>query len=253
MNFPWFFKKTTNTTHEKTFRDVTSVQSEVVDVALHQLKTPMVALKWSIKMLLDKSLGPLTVEQESVLLQDYTSCNRAISTIESILKADRIEKQNLILHILNNNLVAIANNKITELRRTAEMKKITLAFSTDNDPTLEKIPCDAERISDVFQNLISNAIDYTPENGTVSVSLRRFGNDARVAVSDTGIGIPKDHQKNIFVKFYRAPNGARIDPNGTGLGLFIAKTIIEKHAGKCWFESEENKGTAFFFTLPLKS
>ncbi|MFA6094925.1 MAG: HAMP domain-containing sensor histidine kinase [Candidatus Paceibacterota bacterium] len=253
MNFPWFFKETATAANKQTnFRNVTSVQSEVVDVALHQLKTPMVALKWSIKMLLDKSLGPLTVEQESILLQDYTSCNRAISTIESILKADRIEKQNLILHILNNNLVTIANNKITELRRTAEMKKVTLTFSADNDPALEKIPCDAERISDVFQNLVSNAITYTPENGTVMVSLRRFGNDIRTAISDTGIGISKDHQKNIFVKFYRAPNGARMDPNGTGLGLFIAKTIVEKHGGKCWFESAENKGTTFYFTLPIK-
>ena len=149
-------------------------------------------------------------------------------------------------------IAIIANNKIIELRRTAEMKKLTLTFSADNDPVLEKIPCDAERISDVFQNLVSNAISYTPENGTVAVSLRRFGNDVRVSVSDTGIGISKDYQKNIFVKFYRAPNGARVDPNGTGLGLFIAKTIIEKHAGKCWFESAENKGATFYFTLPIK-
>ena len=110
----------------------------------------------------------------------------------------------------------------------------------------------------VFQNLVSNAIKYTPENGEINIKIKKEGENALIVVKDTGYGIPKDAQSKIFTKFYRADNVRTQDPNGNGLGLYIVKAIVEKSKGKIWFESEEDKslpagrhGTTFFVSLPL--
>jgi two-component system sensor histidine kinase VicK len=118
---------------------------------------------------------------------------------------------------------------------------------------LPKIRFDSERIKLALQNLVDNAIAYTPSGGKVEVSLKRKKNCVEVAVKDTGVGIPKEQASRVFSKFFRGSNVVKLDTEGTGLGLYITKNIIEKHGGKIWFESKEGKGTTFYFTLPFKS
>jgi signal transduction histidine kinase len=228
----------------------TNPQSDTIAVVLHQLKTPLVAIKWSLKMLLDKSIGPLNEEQESIISEDLINAERAIQEIQGILKADRIDRHELVLHLDAVNIAHVAESKIKQQIPTAEAKKISLKTDFERDLP-ETISLDADRIADVFQNLISNAICYTPKGGLVTVGIKRENESILVWVKDTGIGISPDHQASIFTKFYRTPNGAKSDPSGTGLGLYIAKSIVEKHGGKIWFESTAKKGTTFYFSLPI--
>jgi len=111
---------------------------------------------------------------------------------------------------------------------------------------------DVEKMRLAINNLVDNAIRYTPPGGRVTVSLSYDKKEIEFSVKDTGVGIPKDQQERVFTKFFRGANVMRMATEGTGLGLFITKNIIEAHGGKIWFESEENVGTTFHFTIPLK-
>ncbi len=104
----------------------------------------------------------------------------------------------------------------------------------------------------VIQNFLDNAIRYSPEGGKISISLNSDGKNIQFKMQDFGMGIPKNQQDKIFTKFFRGDNAVRVNTVGSGLGLFLAENIIEAHSGKIWFESEENKGTSFYFTLPIK-
>jgi signal transduction histidine kinase len=111
---------------------------------------------------------------------------------------------------------------------------------------------DVEKIKLAVQNLIENAIKYTPNRGSIEVNLRANKKEVELSVKDTGVGIPEDQKSRIFTKFFRGSNVVRIDTEGSGLGLFISKNIIEAHGGRIWFDSEEGVGTTFYFTLPVK-
>ena len=114
-----------------------------------------------------------------------------------------------------------------------------------------KINVDPNLIRIVFQNLISNSVKYTPQNGTIVVSLKKEGDNVLISVSDTGYGIPLNQQSKIFKKFFRADNVVDKETDGTGLGLYIIKEIVEKSGGKIWFSSKENQGSTFFVSIPL--
>jgi signal transduction histidine kinase len=135
----------------------------------------------------------------------------------------------------------------------AKRKKLKLIFQKPKDK-VPKIEIDPEKISIVFQNLLDNAIHYTKSEGMIKFSIKYLKNKKEIFVSvkDSGIGIPESQQKRVFQRFFRAVNAVKTETVGTGLGLFITKNIIEAHHGKIWFESVENKGTTFYFTIPVK-
>jgi signal transduction histidine kinase len=132
-----------------------------------------------------------------------------------------------------------------------EIKRKNLEFTFNKPQELPKVNVDVEKISLAIQNLLDNAIRYTPSGGKITVSLETKGNYIEFSIKDTGIGIPKTQQERIFTKFFRGSNALKTETEGSGLGLFIVKNIIEAHGGKIWFESEEGKGTTFYFTLPV--
>lgn len=110
---------------------------------------------------------------------------------------------------------------------------------------------DKEKIQMVIDNLLRNAIKYTPKNGKIVISVKKGKKEVNFSIEDNGVGIPKDQQKRIFTKFFRATNIRKIDTTGSGLGLYITKNIVNAHHGKIWFISKEGKGTTFFFNLPF--
>ena len=138
---------------------------------------------------------------------------------------------------------------IKDIAPQAKLKKIEIG--KEYDKNLSQMNLDPGLITVIFQNLVSNSIKYTPEGGKIIIAVKKDGKNALISVKDAGCGIPKDTQPKIFDKFYRADNARIQDPNGSGLGLYIVKAIVEKSSGKIWFESEENKGTTFFVSLPL--
>ena len=128
--------------------------------------------------------------------------------------------------------------------------RISLVFN-DYPGQLPKVFVDKEKIKISIENLVENAINYTPKNGTVTLALSKdTNNNILISVKDTGIGIPKDQQERIFTKFFRSGNALRVQTEGSGMGLFVSKNIVESHKGKIWFESAEGQGTTFFILLP---
>ncbi len=230
-------------------KKIEELKSEFVSIAAHQLRTPLSAIKWTLKMLLDGDLGEITPEQKNFIEKTYQANERMIHLINDLLDVSRIEEGRYVYKPTLIRLDTIVEKMVNSYKELAENKGLVLELKVENGSFLVKV--DVEKIKLAIQNLLENAISYTPKGGRVTVSLKERENEIEFSIKDTGVGIPKDQQKRIFSKFFRAPNVMRMQTEGTGLGLFITKNIIESHGGKIWFESEEGKGTTFYFTLPL--
>lgn len=230
---------------------VEQMKTEFVSLAAHQLRTPLSAIKWTLQMLLAGDLGPINEEQREFIEKTYRSNERMIALINDLLNVTRIEEGRYLYKLTLADIKELVQKVIDSLKADIQRKKIKFKFEKPSKK-IRKIRVDAEKITLAVQNLINNAIQYTPISGEVIVSLRRVEDDIEFSVKDAGIGIPKDQQDRVFTKFFRGANAIRMETEGTGLGLYIAKNIIEAHGGGIWFESEENKGSTFSFVLPIK-
>jgi len=212
------------------------------------LRTPLSAIKWTLKMILDGDLGSLTKEQREFLEKTYQSNERIINLINDLLNVTRIEEGRYIYKPQTTEILPIIESLLKSYEGMIQKKNLTLELK--KPPKLPKVKVDIEKISLAIQNLLENAIIYNVPNGKIEITLEDKGEEIQISVKDTGIGIPKDQQQRMFTKFFRGSNAMKIDTEGSGLGLFITKNIIDAHGGKIWFESEEGKGTTFYFTLP---
>ncbi len=232
-------------------KEIERLKTEFVSIAAHQLRTPLSAIKWTLKMLLDGDVGEVSEEQRSFLEKGYESNERMINLINDLLNVARIEEGRFLYELEEVSLVEIVEKIINLVKSAAKQKKIKLNFKKP----VKKIPLvkvDEEKIELVVQNLLDNAIRYSKAGGEVTVSVEYDKMGVRVMIQDSGIGIPEKQQNRLFKKFFRADNAVKKKTEGTGLGLFICKNIIEAHGGKIWFESEIGKGTTFWFVLPDK-
>jgi PAS domain S-box-containing protein len=225
------------------------MKTEFVSISAHQLRTPLSAIKWTLKMFLDGDLGKLTKEQREFLEKTYKSNERMINLINDLLNVARIEEGRYLYRPVLADIVPICQSVIDSYKEEIEKKNLKFEFKKPKE--LPKVRVDIEKISLAIQNLLENAILYNLPGGKIEISLKLKENKIEFSIKDTGIGIPKELQRRVFTKFFRAPNAMRIETEGSGLGLFITKNIIEAHGGEIWFESEEGKGTTFYFTLPV--
>jgi PAS domain S-box-containing protein len=230
-------------------KEIERMKTEFVSISAHQLRTPLSAIKWTLKMFLDGDLGKITKEQREFLEKTYKSNERMINLINDLLNVTRIEEGRYLYRPVLADIVPICQSVIDSYKEEIEKKKLKFEFKRPKE--LPKVRVDIEKISLAIQNLLENAILYNLPGGKVEISLKLKENKIEFSIKDTGIGIPKDQQKRVFTKFFRAPNAMRMETEGSGLGLFITKNIIEAHGGEIWFESEEGKGTTFYFTLPV--
>jgi len=228
--------------------ELDSVKSEFISVAAHQLRTPLSAIKWTLSLLLDGDAGAITAEQKELFEKAAQSNERMIRLIEDMLTVTRIESGKATFVSVPVSLGEILSGIVTEVSSTASDKGLTLTLAPI--PEHRTILGDDEKLRSVFQNLLENAIRYTPKGGSIALSLLQREHMIEVRISDTGIGIPEKQRMNIFSKFFRADNAVKTVTDGTGLGLYVAKTIVEKHHGTLRFESIEGKGTTFIITLP---
>ncbi|MBU0546591.1 MAG: ATP-binding protein [Patescibacteria group bacterium] len=232
-------------------RIIERIKTEFVSLAAHQLRTPLSAIKWTMKMLLEGDLGPITDEQREFINKTYQSNERMIELINDLLDVARIEEGKYLYKPVFTNIEPIVKFVINSFKQEIEDRKIKLEFKKSFG-VLPKAKVDIEKIRLVIQNLLENAVKYTKPGGDVTVSLKQIKDKIEFSIKDTGVGISQDQQKRIFTKFFRAANVVRMETDGSGLGLFIAKNIVEAHGGRIWFESEEEKGTTFYFNLPIK-
>jgi two-component system sensor histidine kinase/response regulator len=239
------------------FRDITQekevdkAKTEFVSLASHQLKTPLSAVSWYSEMLSDETAGKLNDQQKDFIKEIREGNDRMIKLINGLLNVSRIDMGTLSISPEPVNLATEMDSVLTEQQFGIKAKRLQVVKKYDK--TLPKINLDLNLIRIVLQNLLSNAVKYSRENGQISIEIKKFNaKEAYVAVTDNGYGIPKIQQPSIFKKLFRADNVKSMKVEGTGLGLYVAKAVVEAFGGKIDFKSEENKGTTFFFTLPLK-
>lgn len=235
-----------------TLRDVDRSKTEFVSIASHQLRTPLSAIRWYIEMLLAGDAGKLSDKQREYMDEVYTSTARMVELVNALLDASRLELGTFSVSNETIDIVQLANDIMSEQKISALQKKLDISISTDTE--IPKIQSDLKSLRMVMQNLLSNSIKYTPENGKIKISFSIFkSNNILIKISDNGYGIPKPQQDRIFTKFFRADNVRLKSTEGTGLGLYIVKLIIDNYGGRIRFESEENKGTTFYITIPIKN
>lgn len=229
---------------------VEKLKTEFVSLAAHQLRTPLSAIKWTLKMLLDGDLGKVNPSQREYIEKTYKSNERMITLINDLLNVTRIEEGRYLYKQNLTEVQSLVEFVISSLKEKAKNQDVKLVFKKPKKE-MPKIKADVEKIRMAIYNVINNAISYTLSGGKVEVLLTKEDSNMKIAISDSGIGIPEDQQKRVFSKFFRADNAVKEDTTGTGLGLYITKNIIEAHKGKIWFESESGKGTTFYITIPF--
>jgi signal transduction histidine kinase len=224
-------------------------KDEFISMASHQLRTPLTSIKGYISMVLDGDMGEITPQQRKVLEEAFASSQRMVYLIGDFLNVSRIQTGKFMLEKSRVQLANIIKDEIQQLKDTAAARHITLAYTAPtNFPELE---LDENKIRQVMMNFIDNAIYYSPEDTTITVSIVKHPHDIIFKVDDQGIGVPKEEQHQLFTKFYRASNARKQRPDGTGIGLFMAKKVIVAHGGSIIFETREGKGSTFGFRLPL--
>ena len=239
----------------KIFNDLTRekmidmLKSEFISIAAHQLRTPLSAIKWAIKMTLDGDAGELNEEQKKILLKGYASNERVINLINEMLNVSRIEEGKFGFNFIKRDIGEIIDKSIKNQSDQIKSKSLKLIYKKSKN--LPKLDLDQEKIELVFNHLLENAVKYTPEHGTVEIAIKIEKKHIKIKIADNGIGIPKKDQKKLFTKFFRAENVVRMQTEGSGLGLYIAKNIIEKHNGKIICKSKEGVGTEFNLIFPI--
>lgn len=220
-----------------------------VSVASHQLRTPITAIKWIVELLMGGNMGTLNKEQADLMGDLSSSVSRMIKLINGLLNIARIESQNLIVAPEPVNLKMIYDDVLKELESAAETKSQKFIFTDESG--LDSFITDRHLFFEVLKNLLSNSIKYTPEGGIIETRFTVRDSGLVCSVKDNGIGIPKNQQDRIFEKFFRADNAVEKTTDGTGLGMYIVKSLVGLLEGRIWFESEENKGTTMHVYLPL--
>jgi len=224
------------------------MKTEFVSIASHQLRTPLSAMRWTLNLMNDKPANPAE-QQASYLALIKESNDRMIRLVNDLLDVSRIEMGRIILNPRQVNLYILIQKIIANFMPLAKASNVEITLEAQE--TLSNAYVDPEKISLVIQNLLDNAIKYIKGKGEVKISAQDEGKFIKVAIKDSGVGIPQPQQKYIFQKFFRSDNTMKHQTIGTGLGLFIAKAVVEESNGKIWFESKENQGTTFYFTLPI--
>jgi PAS domain S-box-containing protein len=246
------------------FRDITQKKeierskNEFVSTASHELRTPVTALEGYISLAKNEKICQIDTKAKEYLEKAHQVALSMSDLIKNLLTITKIEEAEIQLNVTNFSIHEFAGETIEALQQSAQEKGVYLKLNEVQNQEVKgettigrslNVAADEEKIREVLYNLIENGLKFTREGG-VSISITYDKDFATVCVSDTGIGISADGQQHIFEKFYRIDNTDTRETGGTGLGLFITRSLIEMSGGQIWLESQVGKGTKFYFTLP---
>ena len=237
----------TITVHDVTQeREIAQMKSDFVSFATHQLRTPLSGIKWMLELAMQETAVP---DAAASFMKDALGASqRLIQLVNDLLDVSRLESGRMKATPQLVDLVALTRTVLDELKLQVEERDHQLTVASAEDPL--DVFADPQLLRQVVLNLASNAIKYSPSRGTIDVQLTREGSFVRWQIKDTGIGIPKESQRHLFEKFYRADNVAALETDGTGLGLYLVRLIVEQLGGRVGCESEEGQGATFSFTVP---
>ena len=232
-------------------RRLDELKSIFVSVAAHELRSPLTAILGYVEMLVEGELGPLSVAQRQYLERVQESAGRILQTTSSLLDVTRIEAGRVELMLRPINLPALVRKVVTqfEFQIAARAQHPTVQEAPDLPPAL----CDSTRATQIVGNLLSNAVKYTPQGGHIRIAVEPAAEEGflQVSVADDGVGIAPEDQNKLFRRFFRATNAVEAGASGTGLGLYITRSLVELHGGRIWFESELGTGSTFYVTFPV--
>ena len=229
-------------------KEIDRAKTEFVSLAAHQLRTPISTIKWYTEMLTAEA-ATLPDAQKKHLERIQEGARNMNELVHTLLNVSRLEMGTLPIALEQTDIAALATNILEELAPEIQTKGLLIK----TDFNAQSISTDPKLLRIVMQNLVSNAVKYTPEKGPVSVRVKSSGRGIVMEVEDTGLGIPKEEQPKIFSKMYRAENAKKMVAGGNGLGLYMSKAITGILGGTISFVSEENKGTTFTLTVPSKT
>ncbi|MDB5168990.1 MAG: hypothetical protein JWO41_346 [Candidatus Saccharibacteria bacterium] len=220
-------------------------KDDFISMASHQLRTPLTSIKGYLSMVMEGDAGEVNEMQKNMLGQAFFSSQRMVYLIADLLNVSRLRTGKFIIETAPVNLAKVVEEEIGQLKETAKSRSLTLSYDKPKD--YPDIMLDETKTRQVIMNFCDNAIYYTPAGGHITVKVIDKPTTIELRVEDDGIGVPKSEQPHLFTKFYRAGNARKARPDGTGLGLFMAKKVIAAQGGALIFESQEGKGSTFGF------
>ena len=234
-------------TNEK-LRALDEAKDDFVSMASHQLRTPLTSVKGNISLVLDGDAGEIAPLQRQLLEQAFISSQRMVFLIADLLNVSRLKTGKFVIEPSEINLSHIVEEEVSQLVDTAKSRHLSLIYNKPDHIT--PLMLDETKTRQVIMNFVDNAIYYTPAGGKIEVVLSETPSSVECRVIDNGIGVPKNEQHHLFTKFYRANNARKARPDGTGLGLFMAKKVIIAEGGSIIFQTKEGEGSTFGFSFP---
>ncbi|MDK2898860.1 MAG: hypothetical protein PWQ10_47 [Patescibacteria group bacterium] len=231
-------------------RQLDKNKDEFVSMASHQLRTPLTSVKGYISMVLEGDAGKISESQRNLLSEAFISSERMVRLINDFLNVSRLQTGKFVIDKHPVDLSKLVEQEIDSLKSNATVRNMKFNYRKPKDFPIIKV--DEDKIRQVVMNFADNAIYYSHDGTAIDINLVVKGNEVIFTVKDTGIGVPSKEQEQLFSKFYRASNARKQRPDGTGVGLFLAKKVVSVHGGKVIFKSVENKGSTFGFSLPIE-
>jgi PAS domain S-box-containing protein len=223
------------------------MKSDFVSFVTHQLRTPLSGIKWMLELAMDGSESP--EEAQSYIRDARRSTDRLIGLVNDLLDVSRLERGRLQVTVKEINLADLTQSVVSEISPLMSEKGQKLSVQAAHN--LRSVSADPQMLRQAILNLTSNAVKYTPRGGEIKIRIGVDNDRLRWEIKDTGIGIPSGDVGKLFEKFYRARNASDVETEGTGLGLYLVRLIVERFGGNVWCESEEGVGSTFVFALPL--
>lgn len=232
-------------------KELDKTKNEFISMASHQLRTPLTTIKGYLSMILDGDVGKIKAEQKDMVQQAFDSAQNMVDLIADLLNVSRLQSGKFVIENKPTDLADMVEREIKKLTEQAAIRNLKLIY--DKPASIPILSLDAVKMRQVVMNFIDNAIYYTPPGGSIRVALTASPHSIEYTVTDTGVGVPASVQHHLFSKFYRAANAKKMRPDGTGLGLFMAKKVIVAQGGALIFKSVEGKGSTFGFSFPRRT
>lgn len=236
---------------ERHIEELNEVRNKFISIISHQLRTPLTAVNWNLETILNGDFGKLDEVTRKFLQVTHKESVEITHRIHDLLTAMDIEEGRIVFKTEEASLDSVVAAIMGEMKKKAELKNVSCTYVAP-EKELPIAIVDIEKIRLAITKLIENSIVYTKGGGTSTVKLDMHGDQIRLEVTDTGVGIPAQEQHHVFTRFFRASNASVMQPDAFGLGLFITQNFVKQHGGTIGFESKEGAGSTFWFEIPLK-